>query len=76
MPPDQPGWYLTLTLDEQGTRVFAALTTQLAALQPPKNELAIVVGGQVAAAPSAMHHRRGRQKRPKPWPPRSPDNRR
>jgi preprotein translocase subunit SecD len=50
--PDQPGWYITLTLDEQGSRVFAALTTQLATLQPPKNQLAIVVGGQVAAAPT------------------------
>ena len=50
--PDQPGWYITLTLDEQGARLFAALTTQLAALQPPKNQLAIVVGGQVAAAPT------------------------
>jgi preprotein translocase subunit SecD len=50
--PDQPAWYITLTLDEQGTRAFAALTTQLATLQPPKNQLAIVVGGQVAAAPT------------------------
>jgi preprotein translocase subunit SecD len=49
---DHPGWYIALTLDGQGARAFATLTTQLAALQPPKNQLAIVVGGQVAAAPT------------------------
>jgi preprotein translocase subunit SecD len=49
---DHPGWYIAMTLDEQGARAFATLTTQLAALQPPKNQLAIVVGGQVATAPT------------------------
>ena len=50
--PGQTSWYVLMNLDDEGTRVFANLTADLARRQPPKNQLAIVVGGKVAAAPS------------------------
>ncbi|TDC28848.1 SecDF P1 head subdomain-containing protein [Kribbella albertanoniae] len=46
------GWLITLTLDTQGTKVFAALTTDLVTKQPPRNQLAIVVKDKVVSAPT------------------------
>lgn len=46
------GWLITLTLDAQGTKVFATLTADLVTKQPPKNQLAIVVKDKVVSAPS------------------------
>jgi preprotein translocase subunit SecD len=46
------GWYLLLSLDKQGTQLFADLTTALAAKAPPGNQVAIVVRGEVLAAPA------------------------
>ena len=45
-------WYVGLTLDQEGTRTFGQLTTELAAKQPPANQLAIVVRDEVVTAPT------------------------
>jgi len=45
-------WYVGLTLDQEGTRLFGQLTTDLATKQSPANQLAIVVGNEVATAPA------------------------
>jgi preprotein translocase subunit SecD len=45
-------WYVGLTLDQEGTRTFGQLTTELAAKQPPTNQLAIVVRDEVVTAPT------------------------
>jgi preprotein translocase subunit SecD len=47
-------WYVGLTLDSEGTKLFAQLTTALAKQTPPSNQLAIVVDDQVVTAPSVM----------------------
>lgn len=47
-------WYVGLTLDSEGTKLFAQLTTALAKRTPPANQLAIVVHDQVVTAPSVM----------------------
>jgi preprotein translocase subunit SecD len=47
-------WYVGLTLDPAGTKLFAQLTTNLSQQTPPANQLAIVVHNQVATAPSVM----------------------
>ncbi|MEV5963126.1 hypothetical protein AB0L70_15260 [Kribbella sp. NPDC051952] len=47
-----PYWYVRLTLDDEGKRLFSQLTTDLAKKQPPANQLAIVVGDEVAIAPT------------------------
>ncbi|MET9314616.1 hypothetical protein ABZX12_22620 [Kribbella sp. NPDC003505] len=48
------GWYVGLTLDAQGAKLFEQLTAAVAQQQPPANQLAIVVRGQVVAAPSVQ----------------------
>jgi hypothetical protein len=51
---DALGWHVNLTLDDQGAKLFATLTSDLSTKNPPLNQLAIVVRGQVAAAPTVM----------------------
>jgi preprotein translocase subunit SecD len=46
-----PNWVVQLTLDTDGAKLFGALTTKLAAGEPPRNQLAIVVGDKVVSAP-------------------------
>ncbi|MFD3405651.1 hypothetical protein ACFWUU_33505 [Kribbella sp. NPDC058693] len=48
------GWYVGLTLDPEGTKLFAQLTSSLSKANPPANQLAIVVRGQVVTAPSVQ----------------------
>ena len=48
------GWYVGLTLDAEGAEQFEQLTGAVAQQQPPANQLAIVVHGQVVAAPSVQ----------------------
>src|SRR4051794_25228393 len=48
------GWYVGLTLDSKGATLFEQLTAALAKQTPPANQLAIVVRGQVVAAPSVQ----------------------
>jgi preprotein translocase subunit SecD len=45
-------WYVGLTLDQAGTELFGRLTSDLAAKQPPANQLAIVVRDEVVMAPA------------------------
>lgn len=49
-----PYWYVRLTLDDEGKRLFGQLTTDLAKKQPPANQLAILVGDEVVTAPTVM----------------------
>jgi preprotein translocase subunit SecD len=48
------GWYVGLTLDDDGARRFEQLTSEVSKNPPPTNQLAIVVRGQVVAAPSVQ----------------------
>jgi preprotein translocase subunit SecD len=48
------GWYVGLTLDSKGATLFEQLTAALAKQTPPANQLAIVVRGEVATAPSVQ----------------------
>jgi preprotein translocase subunit SecD len=48
------GWYVGLTLDAHGAKLFEQLTAALAQQQSPANQLAIVVHGQVVAAPAVQ----------------------
>jgi preprotein translocase subunit SecD len=43
-----------MTLDTEGAKLFEQLTAAVAQQQPPANQLAIVVHGQVVAAPSVQ----------------------
>lgn len=52
--PDEPRWLVNLTLDEEGAKLFATLTADLATQQQPLNQLAIVVRGQVVSAPAVQ----------------------
>lgn len=45
-------WYVGLSLDQEGARLFDRLTTDLAAQTPPQNQLAIVIHGRVVTAPT------------------------
>jgi hypothetical protein len=47
-------WVVNLTLDDEGSKSFAQLTTGLATKTPPQNQLAIVVRGKVVTAPTVM----------------------
>jgi hypothetical protein len=47
-------WQVNLTLDDAGAKLFGTLTTDLSTKNPPLNQLAIVVRGQVAAAPAVL----------------------
>ncbi|MFG1814446.1 hypothetical protein ACGFIF_11815 [Kribbella sp. NPDC049174] len=52
--PDAGGWQVNLTLDDEGAKLFGTLTADLATKTPPLNQIAIVVRGQVAAAPAVQ----------------------
>jgi preprotein translocase subunit SecD len=56
-----PNWYVNLNLDEEGTKLFGALTADLAKQPPPTNQLAIVVRGEVVAAPTVQSEISGGQ---------------
>lgn len=45
------GWQVQLQFDGKGTDAFTAVTGQLAAQQPPTNQFAIVLDGQVVSHP-------------------------
>ncbi|HEY3557121.1 MAG TPA: hypothetical protein VGL05_06650 [Kribbella sp.] len=47
-------WYVNLNLDPEGAKLFGRLTASLAEQTPPANLLAIVVRGQVVAAPAVQ----------------------
>jgi preprotein translocase subunit SecD len=51
---DNLGWLINLTLDSAGAKLFETLTADLSTKQPPLNQLAIVVRGQVVAAPAVQ----------------------
>jgi preprotein translocase subunit SecD len=52
--PDAGGWVVNLILDDDGAKLFGTLTPDLATKAPPLNQVAIVVDGQVAAAPAVQ----------------------
>jgi preprotein translocase subunit SecD len=45
------GWIVELSFNDQGTRAFADVTRQVTTLQPPLNQVAIVLDGVVVSAP-------------------------
>ncbi|MDX3003495.1 hypothetical protein PWY87_17550 [Kribbella solani] len=47
-------WLIAVTLDAEGAKLFEQLTAGLAKQNPPANQLAILVGGQVVTAPTVM----------------------
>ena len=47
----QQGWQVNLTFNGSGTKAWADLTTKVTNLQPPQNQVAIVLDGQVVSAP-------------------------
>ncbi|WP_132321494.1 SecDF P1 head subdomain-containing protein [Kribbella turkmenica] len=49
-----PTWHVMLNLNSEGAEAFTRLTTDLAKKQPPLNQIAIVVGDQVVAAPTVQ----------------------
>lgn len=51
---DSLGWHVNLTLDDEGAKLFGRLTADLSTKNPPLNQVAIVVRGQVAAAPAVQ----------------------
>ncbi|TDW98539.1 hypothetical protein [Kribbella sp. VKM Ac-2566] len=53
-PAQGTSWYVNLTLDPEGTKLFGGLTASIAKQEPPANLLAIVVHGEVAAAPAVQ----------------------
>ncbi len=53
-PARGTSWYVNLNLDPQGTKLFGQLTASIAKQAPPANLLAIVVHGEVAAAPAVQ----------------------
>lgn len=50
-PNGTGGWFIGLTLDSKGAKLFEQLTADLAEQTSPANQVAIVIRGQVAAAP-------------------------
>ncbi|MFF0268971.1 hypothetical protein [Kribbella sp. NPDC004536] len=54
-------WYVIITLDPEGDKLFAQLTGALAKQAPPANLLAIVVHGRVVSAPSVQSEITGGQ---------------
>ncbi|MEU4603751.1 hypothetical protein AB0F43_12285 [Kribbella sp. NPDC023972] len=52
--PDNATWLINLTFDDEGAKTFGSLTADLATKQTPLNQIAIVVRGQVVAAPAVM----------------------
>lgn len=53
-PARGTSWYVNLNLDPEGTKLFGQLTASIAKQAPPANLLAIVVHGEVAAAPAVQ----------------------
>ena len=51
---DSLDWHVNLTLDNEGAKLFGRLTADLSTKNPPLNQLAIVVRGQVVSAPSVL----------------------
>jgi preprotein translocase subunit SecD len=47
-------WYVGLTLDAEGAKLFGQLTAGLAKQNPPANQLAIVVRNEVVTAPTVQ----------------------
>lgn len=60
-PSTGQNWYVNLHLDPDGTKLFGALTADLAQQEPPANRLAIVVRGEVVAAPTVQSEISGGQ---------------
>jgi preprotein translocase subunit SecD len=52
------GWIVQMSFDGKGTKSFADVTGKLAQNQPPQNQFAIVLDGQVVSAPQ-VHERLG-----------------
>jgi preprotein translocase subunit SecD len=46
------GWVVELSFNDAGTRKFADITRRVTSLQPPLNQVAIVLDGVVVSAPS------------------------
>jgi preprotein translocase subunit SecD len=53
-PAQGTSWYVNLNLDPEGTKLFGELTASISKQEPPANLLAIVVHGEVAAAPAVQ----------------------
>jgi preprotein translocase subunit SecD len=49
--PSAAAWQVNLTFDGNGTRKFADITRKVVSLQPPQNQVAIVLDGLVVSAP-------------------------
>ncbi|TCC27835.1 SecDF P1 head subdomain-containing protein [Kribbella speibonae] len=60
-PAQGTSWYVNLTLDAEGAKLFGQLTGSIAKQQPPANQLAIVIHGEVAAAPAVQSEITGGQ---------------
>ncbi|MGZ0148705.1 SecDF P1 head subdomain-containing protein [Kribbella sp. WER1] len=52
--PGNTSWFISLDLDPEGTKLFGQLTAGLAKQDPPANQLAILVHGQVVTAPTVQ----------------------
>lgn len=46
------GWIVQMEFDDRGTKKFANVTEKLSVQQPPQNQFAIVLDGEVVSAPS------------------------
>jgi hypothetical protein len=53
-PSGGSGWQVHIDLAPADGTAFGSLTTQVAAEQPPRNQLALVVDGKVISAPSVQ----------------------
>jgi preprotein translocase subunit SecD len=51
IPPNELGWAVQLRFDSEGSKLFADTTQKLFGQQPPQNQFAIVLDGQVVSAP-------------------------
>jgi len=51
LPQGGTTWAVNVDFDEPGTQLFADLTAQLLVQPPPRDQVAIVIGGVVANAP-------------------------
>lgn len=47
------GWFVSMEFNKRGAELFADLTEQLASQPPPRNQLAIVLDGEIRSAPRA-----------------------
>nr|WP_206323350.1 protein translocase subunit SecD [Streptomyces sp. HNM0574] len=46
------GWIVNMSFDDKGSKQFASVTGDLSKNQPPQNQFAITLDGEVASAPS------------------------